>query len=257
MIKCRSIWLNRKSLLAIIVTAIVALLGRNGNSIIGIATLLLYACFFTNPEYLLGPLLFLTVFDDLLVVFGGTYSRYVTVILILALLFKGTIKRNKIVAKQKGLSTYLIFLFFMSIILSFFSINGYRSFPMTFVLNLCLCFAMINYYPRVNTDQLMYQLYMYSVMASCYTMFLFCTSGISLVQMGGRMTVGEGVNSNQTAQGLALITVILIIYFILSKEKKNIFGLVIVISLWSLCSLLVRDRHLLQQSQPFLFAYFC
>ena len=209
---------------AFLLTVAACLVGSIANTTVMLIIVALYAFLILRPEHLLGPVLFFTVFDDyLLAGSGASVSRFVTLFFIagtaLYILQKGAIKQS---------SLYLIVLIAFGVLLSFYSTYGQTSFPVSYVLNLILAITMLNL-PKVSVEDIPKQIYRYAALAVAFVYLLFIKNGFDSLVEGSRMTIGEDVNSNQLAKGLAIVMSLLVCDLLLSK-KHLLLNIVLIVA---------------------------
>ena len=189
----------------------------------------LFAPLMLKPAILVGPVLFCSMFDDYLLVAGGaSASRFLTIFFILGAAIS-ILKRGSI---QKG-SLYFLLLIAMGVVLSFYTTYGSTGLPISYILNLVLAFAMVNFYGN-STEKIAKQLYLYGVLALAFVYFLLWKNGFDSLVDGSRMTIGENVNSNQLAMGLAIVTTLLVGNILLFKERVLLNVLLIAANLVAL-----------------------
>lgn len=176
-----------------------------GNTTLTLIVTLLFAPLVLMPDLLLGPILFFSIFDDFLLVGSNvSASRFLTIFFIAGAMFL-TLHRGRI----KQVSLHFLLLLVLGVFLSFYSIMGYTSFPMSYVLNIILAIAMINF-SRNSPQNIAKHLYSYAVLAIVYVYFLLWRNGFDSLVDGSRMTISEDVNSNELARGLAITVTLLV-----------------------------------------------
>lgn len=198
---------------AFLLTAAACVIGSTGASALMLVITVLYAPLILMPDFLLGPILFFSIFDDyLLAGSGASASRFVTIFFILGAVIsvfqKGTIKKS---------SLYFVVLIFFGVLLSFYSAQGYTSLPISYVLNVIFAIALVNS-SSAATEKIAKQLYIYAVLALAFIYFLFIKNGFDSLVEGSRMTIDENVNSNALAMGLAIVMALLISDMLLFKK---------------------------------------
>lgn len=164
-----------------------------------------FALLVFKPEYLLGPLLFFSIFDNyMLLMQGSSISRFITLYCIagavLQILKQGTIK------KQTFLFVVLIFL---GVFLSFYGILDYTSIPISYILNLILAIAMVNTITSGDKVRIVRDIYRYCVLSAIYIYILFSINGFDSIVDGMRLSISEDVNTNELAMGLAIVMAVL------------------------------------------------
>lgn len=198
---------------AFILTAAACLAGSAGSTTLMLGITAMFAPLILNPKYLLGPVLFFTIFDDfLLLASNASASRFITIFFIvgvvISVLRKGTVKKE---------SFYFVLLIFLGVILSLYSTQGYSSLPISYSLNVILAIAMINL-SETTPEEIPKRLYSYAVLALVYVYFLLVKNGFGALVDGSRMSIAENVNSNQLAMGLAIVMALLVSDLLLFKE---------------------------------------
>ena len=214
---------------AFLLTAVGCLVGSTGSTSLMLIVTAMFAPLILTPEILLGPVLFFTIFDDFLLIgSSSSASRFVTIFFILgaaiSILQKSSIKKA---------SLYFLLLIAYGILISYYSTKGYTSFPISYVLNVILTIAMVNLSGN-STQKIAKQLYIYGVLALVYVYFLLWRNGFDSFVDGTRMTIGEDVNSNQLAKGLAIVMALLVSDLLLFKKHILLNVLLIVANLVAL-----------------------
>lgn len=197
-----------------LLTAVACLVGATGSTVLMLGVAVMYVPLILKPEHLLGPILFFTIFDDyLLVASNASVSRFMTLFFIfsatLIILKKGSIKQT---------SLFFLLLIAIDVILSFYSSYGYTSLPISVVLNILLAIAMLNF-STTSAKDIAEQLYKYAALAIAYVYFLLWKNGFDSLVDGTRMTIGENVNSNALAMGLAIIMTTLVANLLIIKKN--------------------------------------
>lgn len=206
-------------LLGVIMSLAVCFLGNQANGFLSIIVLLGFLPLTLKPEYLVGPIFFMTVFDDYLIAFSGqSFSRISTVMFIIGVLVRMLSKRNTI--KHQIYAVFIVVMALMGIVLSYYSIFSYTSFPISYVTNLVLAFFLMNCVPSDN-KKICKQLYIYSVISVLYIGLLFLKNGMGALAEGQRISIDAEVNPNQLAMGLAVVIVILYCYFVTEGFKHK------------------------------------
>ncbi len=198
---------------AFFLTAAACLVGSNGSKTLMLVITAMFAPLVLMPEILLGPILFFTIFDDfLLVSSSASASRFLTIFFIVGAMFsvlkRGTIKRA---------SFYLLVLIFFGVVLSYYSVMGYTSFPISYILNVMLAIAMLNL-SVTSSEKISKQIYSYAVLTLVYVYFLLAQNGFDALVDGNRMSISADVNSNQLAMGLAIVMALLVSNLLLFKK---------------------------------------
>lgn len=198
---------------AFLLTAAACLVGSTGNTALMLGITAMFAPLFLKPQMLLGPVLFFTIFDDFLLVgSSASASRFITIFLIvgavISMLQKGSIKKT---------SLYFLLLIAFGVVLSFYATYGSSSLPISYVLNIILTIAMINLAVK-STENISKQFYIYAILALAFVYFLFAKNGFDSLVEGTRMTIGEDVNSNQMAMGLAIVMAVLVSNLLLFRK---------------------------------------
>ena len=198
---------------AFALTVAACLVGSIGSPSLMLFVTALFAPLFLKPEYLLGPILFFSIFDDFLLAAGNaSASRFVTLFYIfgaaVVILRKGSIKQT---------SLYFLLLIALGVVLSLYTTYGHTSFPISYTLNIILAVAMLNLTADA-TENVAKQLYIYAVLALLYVYFLLGRDGFDSLVEGSRMTIDETVNSNALAMGLAVVMTLLVSNLLLFKK---------------------------------------
>lgn len=213
-------------LLGIIMSAFTCFLGNRVNPLLSIIVITGFLPLTLRPEYLVGPILLMTVFDDYLIAFRGqSFSRICTVMFIIGVFVRMLNKRNTIKHQIYAFSVFMIA--FMGIVLSYYSIFSYTSFPISYVTNLVLAFFLMNCVPSDN-EKICRHLYIYSVISVLYTGYMFMKNGFGALAEGQRISIDAEVNPNQIAMGLAVVIVLLYCYFAAGGFKYKVRNLILI-----------------------------
>jgi len=212
-----------------ILTAAVAVSGYSNNAILSAAILAGFILAgFTKPEYLIGPMIFTSMFDDYLVAFQNqSFSRFLTLMLLVFTLIR-VLVFNKMKIVQKRASAFIALLIAAGVILSLRGAYDYVSFPITFVLNLSLALVIANY-STARKNIVIRQLYVYSVISIVFLIYLLSVNGLSTILTARRITIVENTNANQTAMSIAAAAAILLGY-ILYKKKAGFLNVLLLIT---------------------------
>lgn len=198
------------------VTVVACLAGIVKNTTLVLICTALLAPLILRPEHLLGPILLFTIFDDyLLVASNASASRFLTLFFIFGAILS-VLKRVTI----KKVSLYFVVLIFFGTLLSFYSVMGYTSLPISYILNVMLAIAMLNL-SVTSSEKISKQIYSYAVLTLVYVYFLLAQNGFDALVDGNRMSISADVNSNQLAMGLAIVMALLVGNLLLFK--KHIF----------------------------------
>ena len=208
---------------AFLLTVAACLFGITQTSALMLVVAALFAPLIFMPEFLLGPIVLFTIFDDyLLVGSSASVGRFVTLFFIagalLVILKKGTIKQA---------SLYFFLLLVFGVLLSFYSTQGYTSLPISYILNMILAVAMLNF-SEVSTEEIAKQFFIYGVLALAFVYLLFMQNGFDSLVEGNRLTIDEETNSNQVAMGLAIVMALFVSNMLIFKKHKLITILLIV-----------------------------
>lgn len=207
---------------AVLLTAAACLAGVTGSRTLTLGITALFAPLVLMPELLLGPILFFTIFDDFLLVAGNaSASRFVTIFFILGAILSA-LKRGTI----KKVSLYFVVLIFFGTLLSFYSVMGYTSLPISYILNVMLAIAMVNL-SSASAEKIAKQLHLYAVLALAFVYLLFIKNGFDSLAEGNRLSIDESTNSNALAMGLA-ITMTLLVGNLLLFRKHTFLRVILI-----------------------------
>jgi O-antigen ligase len=207
-------------LLGVVMTIAACFLGDQTNAILSTLVLLGFMPLILKPVYLIGPIFFMTVFDDYLVAFSDqSFSRMCTLMFMFGVLICMLSRRNS--ARHQSYVFSLIFMAMMGIVLSYHTLFSYTAFPISYVTNLALAFFMMNCVPSDN-KKVCWQLCIYSIISVLYIVILLLCNGIGTLAEGQRISIATEVNPNQLAMGLVLVNVFLFCYFALGGFKYKL-----------------------------------
>ena len=214
---------------AFVLTAAACFAGTLGSRIMMAGITALFALLIFKPEYLLGPIMFFTIFDDfLLVASNASASRFLAIFFILgaawSILQRGSIKK---------VTLYFLLLIAFAVLLSFYSTYGSTSLPISYILNVLLAITMLNL-TATFPERIPELLYTYAVLTLVYIYFLLSKNGFDSLVEGSRMTIGEDVNSNALAMGLAMTMGVLVNHLIFFKKHTVVNVLLIAANLVAL-----------------------
>ena len=220
---------------AIWVTIVACVANSIGNSLISWVVAATFALLVLKPEFLLGPIIFFTILDDFLLITPSiSYSRIITLVFIagaaFSILYKGKIRMDTL---------HVIFLMLMGIAFSMVSLLGYTSIPISYLLNLGLAVAMMNYTPE-SVEKVVKHLGIYANVSLVYIAYLLFSSGLDALVDGVRLSVSEGTNSNQVAMGLAVVMALLTCKLLVFKKNKLL--IILLMLLTCLCLFLSGSR---------------
>ena len=198
---------------AFLLTAAACVIGKSGSSALMLVITAMFAPLVFMPEELLGPIIFFSTFDEFLLAgSGASVSRYLVIFFIagaaMAILQKGSITKN---------SLYILLLMAFGIVLSFYYTYNKSSFPITYVFNLTLTIAMMNY-SKVSAEDISKHFSKYAMLALAFVYLLFIQNGFDSLAEGSRMSISENVNSNELAMGLAIVMTLLVSDLLLYKK---------------------------------------
>ena len=205
---------------AFLLTIAACVIGSRGSSSLMLIITALFAPLILMPEALLCPILFFSIFDDyLLAGSGASCSRFIAIFFILgaalSILQRGSIKNTTL---------YFLLLLAFGIVLSFYTTYDKPAVPITYILNMALTIAMVNY-SNVSVEDVVKQFYLYAILALAFLYFMFIKNGFDSLVEGYRMSIAENVNSNDLAMGVAIVMTTLVSDSLLHKKHVlfNIF----------------------------------
>lgn len=191
-------------------------LGSSKNTILSLAVVTGFAAYILKPAYLVGPIFFMTIFDDYLVAFSGqSFSRFCVIFFCIGVILKMLIYQQR--TKHVGEMAMAVIMLLLGILLSVVSVFGYTSFPISYVFNLILFICMMNFIPK-NNDIVIKQLYKYTLFGIIFIAVLVAQNGTNVL-LGTRLTIASDVNANQLAMGMTQMTAVVIAHLITNKKK--------------------------------------
>lgn len=108
----------------------------------------------------------------------------------------------------------------LGILLSFFSVYGYTSFPFSYALNIILLLCMMSLIQQ-DRDFVVAQLYKYTFISILFVIILVLKNGTSAL-FETCLTIASGVNENQLAMALTQMVAVVITYLI--NRKRRVFA---------------------------------
>lgn len=222
-IRCSNILRNntRKSidvyeLLCTLLVIASCFLGSTKNTILSLAVIIGFAICILKPIYLIGPIFFMTIFDDYLVAFSEqSFSRFCAIFFCVGVLLKMLAHQQQI--RYLGEMAMGVIMLLLGILLSSTSIFGHTSFPTSYVFNLILFICMASFIPQDNSI-VVKQLYKYTLLGVVLIAVLVGQNGTN-VHLGTRLTIASNVNANQLAMGMTQMTAVVIAHLINSKKR--------------------------------------
>lgn len=212
---------------SLLLTLLLCLLG-GGNTAVTFIALLGYIPLLLRPECLIGPVLFTSVFDDyILITAGQSLGRYVAIFFIVGVLMKLMFAKRKI--KIDFWFIIAVVIAITSIILSFFGIKGYTSFPITLVFNLIFFFCMLNC-PISSKKVLVDQIWWFTILTLAYSAWFLLQNGLSAFEEGRVNIFEDSVNANQMAIGLAMLAASLVAHFLISNFKQKALHIALILA---------------------------
>ena len=220
--------------ISILVIVIASILGTNHSTASSLVVIGLFASLFFKPQYMVGTLIYMTIFDDYLLAFDSqSYSRYFVLIFVLSVFVSmlGN-KDGKICISKKIL--YLIMLALFGIMLSMHGYYGYTSFPIVYLVNILMLMGFM-LCPIYNERKLLTQIKAISIIAVIYLLYIMSKGNLALLSSGQRFTAQENINANQFAIGLAILAVIIVGCFLIDNMKKKLmYGILLIVVMVSL-----------------------
>lgn len=209
---------------SLLVTLLLCLLG-GGNTTIAIVAFFAYVPLALHPEFLIGPMLFTTVFDDyILIAEGQSLGRYIALLFIVSVLAKLMFSHTNI--KLDFWFIISIVLILSSTTLSLFGLMGHTSLPISFIFNILLFLAFINCPTKKSNKLLTVQIWCYSIVSTIYATWFLLQNGLSVFEEGRIGQFEESVNANDLAVGLALLAAVVVSHFLANNFKNKTLHLV-------------------------------
>lgn len=211
---------------SVLIMLILCALGNLSNIVLSAFVLALALPLIMKPQYLLGIVFLTTVFDEYIIFSAGqSFSRFFVLFFIFGTLLRHLLKADKIFADMR--LWYFFAFFFMSIFFSLYGLEGYTSIPISFCLNLLLMFFM-SYYTVKDTDALMEQLWISAAIGCLYSLWILTSGGLDAFEAGRVGKIEGGVNANEVAMGLCVITIILFSHFVAAKKKHFVLNTILI-----------------------------
>lgn len=205
---------------------ILCAMGNLSNIVVSAFVLVLALPLIMKPEYLLGIIFHTTVFDEYIVFSAGqSFSRFFILFFLFGSLIRYLPNLHKMLADMR--LWYFFVFFFMGILFSFYGLEGYTSLPISFCLNLLLMLFM-SYYSVKDANALTEQLWISAAIGCLYSLWMLTSGGIDVFESGRVGKITGGVNANETAMGLCVITIILFTRFVTTKKKHSVLNTVLI-----------------------------
>ena len=176
--KRRRLYINPYYWISILVVLIISILGRNHSSVSSLIVIGLYSSLFSRPQYMIGVLIYTTIYDDYLLAFNSqSYTRYFVLVFIIST-FLGALYNKERISSQGNRVLYVLSLAFLGIILSCYGLYGYTSFPMVYLINILMLmgFMFCPIHDAVKILQQIKKLFALSKYSSKGSLTIICTS---------------------------------------------------------------------------------
>lgn len=218
--------INIYETLGMLLVIAVCFLGDLKNTTLSTLVVGALAFYILKPVYLIGPIFFMTIFDDYLVAFNGqSFSRFCVIFFCVGALLNMLVKQRKLKYMSETLMVFVMLA--LGILLSFVSVYGYTAFPLSYVFNLALFFCLMNFVVQ-DSDCIIRQLYKYTLLGIVFIAVLVLQNGTDVL-LGARMTIDSDVNANQIAMGLAQMVAVVISHSIINKRGIFDYALLFVL----------------------------
>ena len=211
---------------SVVIMLILCALGNLSNIVISAFVLVLALPLILKPEYLLGLVLFTTVFDQYIIFSKGqSFSRFFVLFFLLGALIRFFPNLGKMKVDLRF--GYFVVFFLMGLFLSFWGLEGRTSFPVTYLLNLILM-AFMAYYTVEDSSTVMNQLWISAAIGSLYSLWILTRGGLDAFETGRISYLDGGLNANEAAMVLCVITVILFSRFFTAKKTYAFFNAILI-----------------------------
>lgn len=230
----RHLYIDPYFFICILVVVVASILGKNHSTISSLIVIGMYSLLFFRPQYMVGTLIYMTIFDDYLLAFNSqSYSRYFVLIFVLSTLFITLANKDRISSHSRNI-LYVLFLAVFGVLLSWHGLYGYTSFPMVYLINILMLIGFM-LCPIHNPAKLLQQIKTITVIAVVYLLYIMIKGNVSSMSAGQRFTVEADVNANQFAIGIAILTVIIVGCFLINNMNGKLpYGISLIIALISL-----------------------
>ena len=197
-----------------------------GNKVLSIVVLAALSPLILTPEYLLGPLLFSSIWSGYILVAGSqSLARYLTIFFLAGVLIKMINKGTPVKVDFWFKTTIAAIL--LGVALSFWGIHDYVSFPWSYVLNLLLFLAML-YCPITSKELLVRQIWLFACLSIAYAYWFLLRNGLDAFE-AGKISTEDGVNSNSIGKGLCVIGIIILAHFIISRLRGKFIHVALIL----------------------------
>ena len=219
-------------LVGLFATLFASFFGRGINIYASIFVLILYSLLVFNPEELVGPLLFMTVFDEFFLVSPGqSYSRFLSIMFLVGCVLKFAKKTNNLVFDYYDI--LLLLSSTISIVLSFIPFATYTSFPLTFLSNVMLCFFLKRC--ECSRGFLFDRVKLYLIL-SFFVFLILSIINIKSIFDSSKLIIDSSVNENEFAFSLSFLFSCFVPFLYWSKRHKlfyfvSLFLLVVMVLL--------------------------
>lgn len=232
--KGQHLYINPYYWISIIVVLIISILGRNHSLASSIVVIGLYSLLFSRPQYMIGVLIYTTIYDDYLLAFNSqSYTRYFVLVFVVSTLFWALANKGKISSHGKSV-LYVLFLAVFGVLLSCYGLYGYTSFPVVYLINILMLIGFM-FCPIHDAEKLLQQIKALSFIAVIYLLYIMIKRDAASLSAGQRFTVEADINANQLAIGIAVLTVIIMGCFLIDNmRRKFLYGTALAIILISL-----------------------
>ena len=232
--KRRRLYINPYYWISILVVLIISILGRNHSSVSSLIVIGLYSSLFSRPQYMIGVLIYTTIYDDYLLAFNSqSYTRYFVLVFIIST-FLGALYNKERISSQGNRVLYVLSLAFLGIILSCYGLYGYTSFPMVYLINILMLMGFM-FCPIHDAVKILQQIKTLSFVAVIYLLYIMINGDVASLSAGQRFTVEADINANQLAIGIAFLVVIIMGCFLIDNmRRKLLYGTALVITMISL-----------------------
>jgi len=209
-----------------VLMAVLCLLG-GGNSIFSILILICFIPLMFKPEYLIGPVIFSSIWGNYIIVASGqSLARYLTLFFIFGVLVKVIQQKRKIKVDFWFITIILAIL--LGLMLSMFGIHGYTSIPTSYILTMFL-FLVAIYCPISSKEVLIKQLWYFSILSIAYSCWFLLRNGLDAFDEGKIGMIEDGVNSNTVAKGICIVAIVILTHFLYVNLKRKIVHITLIL----------------------------
>ena len=200
----------------IILTASIAIIGgATENTLVAFIFIIAAMPLVFRPEYLIGPILFLTVFDADLIAFPEqSYGRFFVYWFLAGTLFS-------LISKKCGikLGTPVLCAVVLAVVATASSVKS-SSLPLSYVFSILLFVCLVH--TVADIQLLKKQIWCFSSLSIVYSVYFLLRNGLEVFSSGKVHRLEGSVNSNDLAMGIAVTVVLIVALFVINGFKHKL-----------------------------------